>query len=300
MRATSHVENRHVRSDHAVQDCHRPRAARRPEATACCDALARQGNAERLVARHSARVREGAVQLLGEGLRLARARKAAEPLSAVPHHHRRRRHPLHSRPLTARECAAAGDDARLARFDRRVPESDRAAHRSDEARRQGIRCVPRGVSVAARLRLLRQTDDDRLERREDRSRVERADAATRLQEVRRARRRLGRDRDDRDRSERHRELSRHPSEHADRHARSRDDERPHRSRKIRARRHAALRRLGLRLFEAAEHAAANARLRSRRFAERPGRVDHREVLVVDGLRRPSGEHRHRATSCSTT
>ena len=110
-------------------------------------------------------------------------------------------------------------------------------------------------------------------------------------EVRRARRRLGRDRHDRDRSERHGELPRHPSQHADRHAGSRDDERSHRSRKIRARRHAALRRLGLGLFEAAEHAAANARLRPRRFAERSSRVDPREVLGVDGLRWPSGKRR---------
>ena len=121
-------------------------------------ALARQGNARRLVARHSARVREGTVQLLGEGLRLARARKTAEPLPAVPHHDRRRRHSLHPRALAARERVAAGDDARLARLDRRVPEGHRTADRSDETRRQGRRCIPRRVSVAARLRLLRQAD----------------------------------------------------------------------------------------------------------------------------------------------
>ena len=205
-----------VRRRHAVQNRHRRLAARRSEAASARDALARQGNAGRLVAGHSARVRAGSVRYWEQRLRLARARGAAEPLPAVPHDDRRHRHPLHPRPLAACRRAAAGDDARLAGFDRRVPEGHRTADRPDEARRQGRRRLPRRVPVAARLRLLRQADEARLERGKNRPRVERADAAARLQELRRARRRLGRDRDHGDRPAGHDELSRHSSEHADR------------------------------------------------------------------------------------
>ena len=47
--------------------------------------------------------------------------------------------------------------------------------------------------------------------------------------------------------------------------------------------------LGLRLFQAAEHASADAGLRPGRFARRAGGLDRREVLPVDGLQRPSGK-----------
>ena len=107
------------------------RADRRPETPLARDTLAGQGNAERLVAGHSARLRAGRLPLLGEGLRLARARSAAEPVPAIPHDDRRCRHPLHPRPFAARERVATRDDARLAGIDRRVSESHRTADESD-------------------------------------------------------------------------------------------------------------------------------------------------------------------------
>ena len=51
-----------------------------------------------------------------------------------------------------------------------------------------------------------------------------------------------------------------------------------------------LRRLGLRLLQAAIDPAADRGLRPDRFARRPGGVDPREVLGVDRLRRPPREH----------
>ena len=57
----------------------------------------------------------------------------------------------------------------------------------------------------------------------------------------------------------------------------------------RAQGHQVLRRLGLRLLQAASDAAADTRLRPDRFAGRPGGLDPGEVLGVDRLRRPSRE-----------
>ena len=51
----------------------------------------------------------------------------------------------------------------------------------------------------------------------------------------------------------------------------------------------ALPGLGFWLLEATKHPAADRRLRPGRFADRPGRLDPGEVLVLDRLRRPSGE-----------
>ena len=56
--------------------------------------------------------------------------------------------------LAPRRRHAAGDHPRLARVDRRVPQGDRAADRPDRARRRGRRRVPRGLPVAAGLRVL--------------------------------------------------------------------------------------------------------------------------------------------------
>ena len=49
------------------------------------------------------------------------------------------------------------------------------------------------------------------------------------------------------------------------------------------------RALGLRLLQAAVHPSADRRLRPDRLAGRPAGVDRREVLGLDGLRRPPGE-----------
>ena len=60
------------------------------------------------------------VQLLGDRLRLAEVRGEAERAAAVHHQDRRAGHPLHPRPLAARERAAADHHARLARLDHRA------------------------------------------------------------------------------------------------------------------------------------------------------------------------------------
>ena len=80
----------------------------------------------------------------------------------------------------------------------------------------------------------------RMERSAHRARVVGADAAAWLQEIRGARRRLGIDRDDLHRNPGPGQLHRYPSEHADRDARSGDDERSHREGEVGDRRHAAL------------------------------------------------------------
>ena len=78
------------------------------------------------------------------------------------------------------EARAAHRHARLAGLDRRIPQGHRAAYRPDEVRRQGQRRVPRGRAVAARLRLLGQAGEERLERRAHRRCLGRADGPPRL------------------------------------------------------------------------------------------------------------------------
>src|SRR4029453_12105534 len=61
--------------------------------------------------------------------------------------------PLPPPPLAAPRPPPAGHPPRLARLDRGVPEGDRAAHRPHRPRRPGRRLLPRGVPVAAGVRL---------------------------------------------------------------------------------------------------------------------------------------------------
>ncbi len=163
-------------------------------------ALAGQRNAERLVAGHSARLRAGRLCSYWEKDYDWRAREALlnrfpqfrTTIDGVGIHFIHVRSP-HAEALPL--VMTHGWPGSIVEFQKVIePLTNPTKHGGT---RSG--CVPRRVSVAAGLRLLRQTDDDGLERREDRPRVERADAATRLSEVRRARRRLGRDRHDGDR-----------------------------------------------------------------------------------------------------
>ena len=82
------------------------------------------------------------------------------------------------------------------------------------------RRLPRGVPVAARIRLLRQAHPHRVGRREDRRGLGDADGRPRLRPLRRPGRRLGRGRHHADRPK-PRPLRGHPSEHADRQAHGR-------------------------------------------------------------------------------
>ena len=106
------------------------RRARRSAPAPAHHALARGRARRRLVAGHPARLRAGRVRVLGREVRLARARAQAQRAPAVPHEHRRARHPLLSRALAARGRAADRDHARLAGLGGGVPEGDRAARRS--------------------------------------------------------------------------------------------------------------------------------------------------------------------------
>ena len=91
-----------------------------------------------------------------------KVRGEAQRPAAVHHRDRRARHPLHPRPLEARERAADHRHARLARLDHRAAEDHRAADQSDRPRRQRDGRVRRRDPVDARLRLLRQADRHRL------------------------------------------------------------------------------------------------------------------------------------------
>ena len=87
--------------------------------------------------------------------------------------------------------AAARAQPRLAGLHHRVPQGARPAGRSGRPRRRPRRCLPRGVPVAARLRLQRPAGPAGLERRADRPGVDGADGAARLRALRRRRQRLG-------------------------------------------------------------------------------------------------------------
>jgi hypothetical protein len=71
-------------------------------------------------------------------------------------------HSLLAHSIAASGRAAAGDDAWLAGFDRRVPQGDSDAHRSDQAWRTGERCFPHCVSQLARVRVFRQAFAERM------------------------------------------------------------------------------------------------------------------------------------------
>ena len=69
---------------------------------------------------------------------------------AVPHRDRRARHPLHPRPLAARECVADDRHPWLAGLDHRATEDHRSADRPDRARRHAR--PTRSISSSRRCR----------------------------------------------------------------------------------------------------------------------------------------------------
>src|ERR1700730_16723905 len=79
------------------------------------------------------------------------------------------------------------------------------------------------------------------------------------------------------------------------------EQRPHRDGKIGVRWLPVLQRLGLRVLQGTEYAAADGWLRPQRLAGRPDGLDPREVLGMDRLWRPSGERpdpRRTARQCN--
>ena len=97
---------------------------------------------------------EGARRPLGDRLRLAHGRGAAQLAPALPDGDRWARHPLHPRPLEARGRAADHRHARLAGLVHRAAQDHRAADRPDRARRQRVGRLRRRDPVAARTRVL--------------------------------------------------------------------------------------------------------------------------------------------------
>jgi hypothetical protein len=108
------------------------------------------------------------MRLLGGFLRLASDRGSAECPPAVPDGHRRTRHTFPARPFAAPGSPAPRDHTRRARLGCRVPRSPRPALRSRRAWRGRRGRLPRGLSIAPRLRVQRQADPARLGRRSHR------------------------------------------------------------------------------------------------------------------------------------
>src|SRR6266566_3913165 len=186
----------HQRPDHhrdpSLPRRHSRREARRAAPSDRRSALALRGAGGRSVAGRAAGDNSGARALLGERLRLAQGRGEAERAAAVHDRDRRGRHPLHPRPLAARERAAADHDARLARLGHGAARHRRPAHRPDRSRRRGRGRISPRPALHARLRLLQRADGSRVERRPRRAGVGGADAPTRLHPLRRPGRRRGR------------------------------------------------------------------------------------------------------------
>ena len=189
-------------------------------------------------------------------------------------------HFIHQRSLAGRRLPVA-DHPRLARIDRRVPQGDRAVDR---------RRVRRGVPVAAGVRLLRQAREHRLGRRErspqawdtlmgslgyERYGAQGGDwgAAVTTQ--------IGRNGGRCAAIHVNMPLARPPASWTIRQRR--------RGRRWRRR---LLPEVGLGLLETAVDTSADPRLRVGGFTGRAAGVDRREVLGVDGLRRPPGERAH--------
>ncbi|CAA9378651.1 MAG: Epoxide hydrolase, partial [uncultured Gemmatimonadetes bacterium] len=263
--------------------------AHRPSAAPGRHALARPRNRRRPVAGRAARQPAGARALLGHGLRLAPRGGEAQRAPAVRHEDRRRGHPLHPRQIAPPRRDAADRHARLAGLRVRADQAHRAAHRSHALRRAGGGRVPRGDPVAARLRLLGAAGGGGVGVGPHRPRVGRADEAPRLHPLRRAGRRLGRERRPGDGAAGAGGAGRHPHQ-LPRHGAGRRGRRARRGRAAAGRAH----RAGARRLRGAQEVrhggkprvpdddvrpAAGGGLRDDGFARRPRRVPPRAPRV---------------------
>ena len=224
-------------------------------------------------------------------------------IAAVPDRDRRGRDPLPPRALARAGCAAAAADPRLARVGRRVPRrsSGRWPIRSRTAATPPTPFTSSCPSLPGYGFSDKPSasgwDVDR-----DRARLGRAHEPARLQPLRRAGRRLGRVVTTRLGGRRLASTCRHPPEHARRRlARSiAAVGEPTADEQAALAGAASYRRSGTGYSTPAVDPAADARLRPRRFAGRPVRLDRREVPRLDRQRRDIRSRSSPVTSCSTT
>ena len=266
--------------------------------------LARGRDRRRLVAGHPARLRAGARARTGRRSYDWRATEAR--LNAFPQFRTELDglgiHFLHVRSPEP-DALPLVHHPRLAGLGRRVPQGHRPAHRS----RSRTAATPADAFHVVCPSLPGYGFSDQpahagWRRRAHRRGVGRADGPARLRPLRRAGRRLGLERHhDASAQQRPRARRRHPPQHGRSRSPTASMGDPTEQRAARrSPRSTHYQAAGVGLLDAAVDPAADARLRARRLARRPGRVDRREVLGLDRLRRPPRERRSPATSCSTT
>src|SRR5215469_10614126 len=118
------------------------------------DAVAREGNRHRYVARRTARDDAEGRSLLGDRIRLGEVRGKAECAPALHDRDRWAGHPLYPRSFEAGERAATHRHSRMARLDHRAAEDHRPSDQSHGTRWERIGRLRPGDPVDARLRVL--------------------------------------------------------------------------------------------------------------------------------------------------
>jgi hypothetical protein len=161
---------------------------RRPETATGQNSMAESGNRPRLVARSPLGKRQVTHRLLGARIRLAPIRARAQSFPPVLDGDRWVGHSLHPRQVEESEGDAPHLNARMARFDRRIPETHWPSERPGGARRERRRLIRRRHPVAARIRVFPKADRDGVDCFTYRNRVGGTHEASWLQELGRTRR----------------------------------------------------------------------------------------------------------------
>ena len=274
--------------------------ARRPAAAAGSRPLSGRARRVGLDARHRPDLPPAARRVLAGRLRLARAGAHAERIPAVHDERRRAGRTLHPSPFAGAGRAAAHADPRLARHLLRVLEDGRPARRSGQPRRQRRGRLPCGRPVAARLRVLGAAAPDGALAAADGPDVHGGDGAAGLRPLRRAGRRRRRQR-----GAQHGRVRRRPRGGAApqqlrrRAARPGEPARRPDGRGDRAAARAArvLQRRGAGLSAHPGDAAADARLRTERFARGSGRLDRPRSTAPGATAAAIRRRSSRRTSC---